>query len=181
MFKTCAEANGTKWGPVPRLCSAGDPWHNYHGPLHTDECCCYSGITTGPYTSADERAGECYSRESKAKNWKNSETWSLGKKVLYSSITFFIQIHGKKLPKSISICASRGNGEGDGRRVPNGSLIRFTIMLCICPILFPLAVAAHLLGYTRKPEGWELGRDQQKSAPGKRTGMGIASRATVSS
>lgn len=36
---------------------------------------------------------------------KNSETWSLGKKVLYSSMTFFIQIHGKKLPKSISICA----------------------------------------------------------------------------
>lgn len=36
---------------------------------------------------------------------KNSETWSLGKKVLYSSMTLFSQIHGKKLPQNISICA----------------------------------------------------------------------------
>lgn len=36
---------------------------------------------------------------------KNSETWSLGKPVVYSSLTLFIQIHGKKLPKSISIRA----------------------------------------------------------------------------
>lgn len=68
--------------------------------------------------------------------------------------------------------------EGDGRRGPNGSLIRFTILLWVCPILFHLAVAEHLLGYT---EGWELGRDRQKSAPGKRTGIGIASIATASS
>lgn len=38
------------------------------------------------------------------KELKNSETWSWEKKVLYSFVMLFIWIHGKKLPKNISIC-----------------------------------------------------------------------------
>lgn len=53
------------------------------------------------------------------KDLKNSETWSWEKQVLYSSIMLFIWIHGKKLPKNISICVWKGiDWEGGGWRVP---------------------------------------------------------------
>lgn len=70
------------------------------GSLHINECCWHNGTSTVSYTSADERVGECYRRESKAKNNQKKKTEKLWYSVFGEENSLFL--HDSHLFKSMA-------------------------------------------------------------------------------